>query len=461
MNRDRWFASRVAAAMGALVWIALLLVGLSPQRFISNDTTPSRLGAAALRCGGDLDLLRVDWVRDLTPDAYWLQRVNGQGVSAFGPAPAVFGAAVMPTLADGDLVDDDLLRRRERFATALSVGFSAALLALAIAARRSVLLAFVRSAIALASFAGAATIGQGLWQATSALPLLMGAFAALSWASVPRTWDETTRAGRWPLRVVPALLLAAMLARPTIAPLCLGLGVAWISLRPRLRDWLVAIALAAIAAAPFVAWNSVVLGHLYPTGQAAVNARVDVHLFVFAPGHIGTGVWGLLVSPARGLVWFAPVVLLAVARSLRGRRTDGASERIVAGAIVLQLVAMALFYRWWGGVCFGPRLLAEAVWIAVGVASWRPFHSRVWHGVFVLAALVTIGVGQIGLWRWRAEAWERRRNPDIDENALWDVHDSPIPAALTYDVSAELLAIDGGEPRVMRCRAGRLETVAP
>lgn len=449
---------RIAVAMGTLFLAALLLVGFSPQRKISGDTTPGRLGAATLRCAGDVDLLRVDFVSDSQRDPYWLQRVNGQGVSGFGPAPAVLGAAVMPPLDDGDLVDDNRLRQRERFAAALSLGLSAALLALAIASRRSALIAFMRSGIALASFAGAATIGQGLWQATAALPLLMGGFAALSWASVTRTWSEAAVSSwRWALRVTPALLLAAVLARPTIAPLCIGLGIAWIAVRPRVTDWLLATLFAALAAAPFVAWNLTVLGHLYPTGQAAVNARYDEHLFVLTPGHIGTGIWGLLVSPARGLVFFAPVVLIAMIRSLRATSV----ERIVALALVAQLITMALFYRWWGGVCFGPRLLAESVWVAIGVASWRPFTSRIWHGVFVVAALVTIAVGQIGLWGWRAEKWESRRNPDLDENALWDVHDSPIPAILTYDISPELLATDGGEPRVMRCRGGRLETVAP
>ena len=71
-------------------------------------------------------------------------------------------------------------------------------------------------------------------------------------------------------------------------------------------------------------------------------------------------------------MWFAPIAIVGVVMGLRDR-----TWRWVAGGVVLQVFAMALFFKWHGGQAFGPRLLAEATWIAIflvatAVAAWIP-----------------------------------------------------------------------------------------
>nr|MBA3395182.1 hypothetical protein [Deltaproteobacteria bacterium] len=289
-----------------------------------------------------------------------------------------------------------------------------------------------------------------------ALPVLVGALATLAWR------DRSPRAAL----ATPALLVTAVLLRSTIAPLALGLGVAWcLDPRPR-RAWAIASGLAVLVALPFVLWNLTYLGTPLPVAQLRANANVTDEIFVWTRGQLGYGLGGLMISPGRGLLWYAPVAVFGIVRALRG---NSRSERVMAAAAVLQILAVAVFHMWWGGICFGPRFLVEVTWVGIWLASSASVAAagvtraglagaRVARGLGVLAVVVTLIVGQLGLWCWRAEQWETRRNPDIDQNALWDFVDSPI-TAMARDIRDQPIAMDTllAPPR-MRCEAGHLRT---
>lgn len=423
--------TRVIALAGTVL-VVLAIVLLSPRRHISGDVVPGRYGAFVLHCGGGFDLRHLPWIDALDDRGglpYWAQLDRDRRiVSTFGPGPAVAGAIAM--IGAGDAASDDALRIRERVAAGSLLAIATALLVLAVLARRSLRASLGFGAIAALSYAGAATLGQGLWQQTVALPFLVGALATLAW-NKPRV-------------VTPALLVVAVLLRPAIAPLALGLAVVCALRRPARRDLAIAAGIAIVAAAPLVAWNLVHLGSPLPLGQATANAAISGETFVFSRAQLGTGVGGLLVSPARGIVWYAPIVVLAAVAAVRGKQRE---HVVIACALGVQLVAMALFYRWWGGVCYGPRLLAEVTWVAI----WLAAQLELRRALLAVTAGVTIVVGQLGLWRWRAEQWETRRMPDIDTNALWDFADSPIPSTLRSG-EEQLLALDAPDaPPHLRC----------
>ena len=451
-----------------LVVFGAVVVGTlcSPLRQISSDTVPGRLGAAVLRCGGGFDLRTVDWIAERADAGrlpYWARPSGDRIVSVFGPGPAVAGALALPDLAGapglaahGEL-DDAMLRRRERITAAVLLGVAAALLVLASSARRGPLVSAGTGLLAAASFAGAATLGQGLWQQTVALPPLIAALAALAWRH---------RAPRCAIGV-PALLALAVLLRPTMAPVAAGLGVAWCLGERRastsahgpdgfsLRRAAGALGLAAIAVAPLLAWNLVELGHLVPTQQLEANARVTEHIFVLTRAQLGYGLGGLLLSPGRGWLWFAPIALVG---GVVAARAGDRLARCLAAGIAAQLLVVAVFHMWWGGICFGPRFLGEATWVGIWLALGHGgLPGRIPRALLGAAIAVTIIVGQLGLWGWRAEQWETRRNPDIDQNALWDFADSPVIAILTADITDQLLALDAPDaPLRMRCEHGRL-----
>jgi hypothetical protein len=74
-----------------------------------------------------------------------------------------------------------------------------------------------------------------------------------------------------------------------------------------------------------------------------------------------TGLSGLLASPARGLVFYAPIIAVAAWGAVLAWRRD----RLLVTCAVLLLVARLLFYAtwwaWYGGGGWGPRMLVPAM----------------------------------------------------------------------------------------------------
>jgi hypothetical protein len=428
----------------AIVIVAIAAVALSitaPLRPISGDTVPGRIGAAVLRCAGTFDLRRLDWVQQAADRSstyyYMYPDKTDEYTSVFGPVPALVGTLALLDFGEGDRIADADLRARERYAAAFLVALAAAMLVLAAGARSSPVRAGLTGFVAVASYAGAATLGQGLWQATTALPFLTGALALLAWR------DRSSRLALLAGLATPTLLVLAAMLRPTIAPLCGGLGLVWLlHARPRTRrGWIVAIAVVLAASAPLVVYNAIHLYSPFPIAQWKVNKLLNQGS-PFSIGHAATGVAGLVASPGRGLVWFAPIIVVGVVRGLRrGDSEVGGPWRFAAIGVLLQLLAMALFFKWHGGLAFGPRLLAEATWVATFLAlgtsvstkasikesiatPWTP-AARYLVGA---AAVLTCVVGLTGLYGWRPEQWELRRIPEVDASALWDFVDSPLTA---------------------------------
>jgi len=399
----------------AIATVALVL--LSPTRRLSADMVPGRLGALILNCSGTLELDRVDWIRKETERKqmfYFMQYdKQKQFTSVFGPMPALVGALAFLDVGEGDVISDASVRFRERLVGALLVALSAILLVLACAAQASLVRSIVAGSVAVLSFAGAATLGQGLWQATPALPFLVGALAA--WA-----WREKHR---WLAWIIPALLVQVVMIRPVVAPIALAIGLTWaLETRTLWRTWIIASVIAVIPAVPWIVWNALHQNSPLSIAQWGANKKLATE-HVFTVGALPEAVAGLLVSPARGILWFAPLAVAGVVLGLRHRQT-----RWIAIGCLAQVVFAAAFFRWHGGQAFGPRLLAELTWVAAFLALGT--QVRLGRGILVPAVAVTILVGVLGLWRFRPEQWEQRRAPDRDPSVLWDVVDSPIPALL-------------------------------
>jgi hypothetical protein len=105
------------------------------------------------------------------------------------------------------------------------------------------------------------------------------------------------------------------------------------------------------------------------------------------------------------------------------------------------------------------------IWLAVVVPVGRvpvgpaPVgRSRIVASVAAsVAVVVTIVVGQLGLWAWRPEQWESRRVPEAHPSALWDVVDSPL-ASTIVSTPAMPHAHDSPPTNGLTCEHGHLRS---
>lgn len=166
--------------------------------------------------------------------------------------------------------------------------------------------------------------------------------------------------------LAPALLLAA--ARPLRRPV-------------RSRDFVALAAGAAPGLAAFFALNAVRFGSPLDFGYRFGH---------FLPGAERVSlVWTALrltILPNRGVLWFAPLLLLALFVPLKGRLrepllTDCGTSLLAAGGF---FAANLWWWAWEGGFGWGPRLLAPTVAL---ITPWLAGRGRAWRRALVVLAI--------------------------------------------------------------------------
>jgi hypothetical protein len=225
------------------------------------------------------------------------------------------------------------------------------------------------AAAAVAAALGFATVFAHSTTTFLAEPLSALALTAALWTVVEAERRASTAGGGGALRPrTPALLLGAsglasglaFAARASnlvaVAPLAVYVLLTARGFRSR------ATRVASLAAwsVGFAAWIGVVavydlarFGSVFETGYGAEALDFSTPL--------ARGIAGLLVSPGRGLIWFAPPVLLALAGWPALRRRNARLAATAAAMGVALLVLAAKFYQWHGGGVWGPRLLVPVL----------------------------------------------------------------------------------------------------
>jgi hypothetical protein len=114
-----------------------------------------------------------------------------------------------------------------------------------------------------------------------------------------------------------------------------------------LPTWLVGLGIGAL---PLLIFNWVTFGGPFQTGYGnELGTLLRTPLYV--------GVYGLLLSPGKGILWYAPPLFLALAGFARFWRRNP-PEAVLAALLSLSLVSFfGLFHLWWGGGAWGPRFL--------------------------------------------------------------------------------------------------------
>ena len=210
----------------------------------------------------------------------------------------------------------------------------------------------------------------------------------------------------------------AVMVRPTNVLLVPAVAAALWTSRTAIEDWTRVFAPVSIGAVITALYNWRVFGDLtggYPAGLS---------------GDFLEGLSGILVSPGRGLLIYTPVAIFALA-AVYERATREHRGLLIAASLfsLLQIVTIAKWPIWWGGYCWGPRLLTEIlpclmVLIAIGKPS---LDFRVAKAALAVVAVYGVFIQALGVYCYPKGRWD---HVPISVNQrparLWDWRDNPI-----------------------------------
>jgi hypothetical protein len=371
--------------------LALLGLFLGNGRYIgSNDIAATRLVPFVLGREGRLSFEHSPNV-PLDPSAlpYWFVPAGEHIVSRYPVATGVLALpAYVPALAGSYDPTRERVHELERIAAAALALFS--VLIIAAIARR----------LLAASSVGAAPASDDLHEATlttrddartalvrdrtdgTAL-LIAGIYALCTPVATVLSkalWQHSGGAFGFSLALAGLFLARRACSRQLLVGLGLGIAIAarTTNAAPAAFVWLASLAafgprtallsglfaLAPVAA--HLAYSRFYFGSLLATGYG--REAID--------GWTGTGWLGLLISPGRGLMLYAPCLAFAAVALFRERELiDRRVSLLLAGAVAALLLVMGRWWCWWGGGSPGERMLSDVapLW-GVGLAlAWKRF----------------------------------------------------------------------------------------
>ena len=396
---------QLPALLFALVWLSCTWFG--SWAFNPNSAT-RLLAAAAIVEKGDA---RIDSFADMTMDKaqfdghFYMDKAPGMTLMAL-PWVALTNKATGRTSFDiphrlFDPVAEDFLRLRMRVAVAFT---SAILTALAAIALLDLGTGVTGSRAAGLFGAAGFALGSPVW-GWSTTYFGHAPATALIAIALWSVWRGTSggAAGRHALIAGLALGWAVVIEHTAVltgAPV--ALWALW-----RIRGWQAAaigrtLALAltgGIAASiPLFAYNLAVFGHPFQTGYSGVVGFEGMQQGFFGLTYPKLDVlWQILGGKRRGMVWVAPVLVLApfgVWTLLRDSRTRDIGAMAAAGAVIAFLYHASYVY-WDGGNSTGPRHALPAIaYLAIGLAAFwsSASHAEKWLGGGFLAASAAINL---------------------------------------------------------------------
>lgn len=315
---------------------------------------------------------------------YGTVRVNGRVYSRY---PVGMTAFALPTAALARACGANVASESGLSALDRVAAVTVATLVLVLVFRLAVRLAPPRTAVLAAwllalGSAVNTTIAQSLWQHGG---VAAGALAILVAELVP--WF---RERRWPVAVQGAAVGLMYACRLSSGWLVVALGVGILIRSPR-RGVVAAVA-GAVGVLPWAVFYSVVYGTPFGPQHVQMNAG-EWRWNLLDP------LLGVLVSPSRGLLVYQPWVVLSVIGLAVRWRDSWAWVLAVAAAGHTLLVAS--WNCWWGGACWGSRLLAEVQPLLLLLAL--PALTRLrrsWAGWAVIAAvfLWATAIHMLGVW---------------------------------------------------------------
>lgn len=382
LQRSSRFPARRAAFL-----VAVVLAAASPWRpGASSD------GAAVFRTAASLAFERTFVLPKAPPGAtidpfYFPPSPDGSGVVAvYAPFGALLGAVFLlsaslaPSPAVAGALADVLASLAPIVATSLAVLPLARLLRLGGARRRAA--PWLAVALVVGTFLGPLGVSdfQEPW-------LVLFVAQALDSALVSRMLRGVRREKA--LALAGLMLSAAVLAKPTAAALLSALALP--ALFPRGGEGRARGVLAlGLAAVPGVALALALNVSRFGSPLATGYETPLLHPLARAVSPAWT-VLRLTFLPNRGLLWYAPLLLLfplVLPRLLRGRRRTVLATAVLGFGVFF--AANVAWFAWEGGLGWAPRLLAPAVACAAPLLAARGSTLRIAAVLALLGAAVNL-----------------------------------------------------------------------
>jgi hypothetical protein len=142
-------------------------------------------------------------------------------------------------------------------------------------------------------------------------------------------------------------------------------------------------------------------------------------------------VCGILLSPGKGLFFFSPVLLFALAAPFRRPSWSSSRRTLVLACLLLiagQLVMISFWPIWYGGWSWGWRLLTE-IGPPLILFDCSYGSAIAGHGLriaaFCILGAISISVQAVGVFCYPGGAWDAFPYP-VDTHRVCDWKDNPI-----------------------------------
>ncbi len=414
--------ARRAVAVGLIVLAATLLTG---RGALGGGPDEEVVFAQAVSLLRDRDL-RFD-AAELAPIARHTDAVRegppGTFTAVYGPLQAVL---TVPLLAAGRLVSGDGRAALVAWACALNpllTALTAALLTLWLAelgtGPRAAVAGGLLYALATTAWPYAKTF---LSEPLSAVCLLAAArwgyLAGRGDGPAPRGSGAAGRAAVPPLGLAGLALAAALLTRPhnfvLVAPLA---ALAWRRGQPG--------RLALLLTPPALACGWWLWANVARFGSLLDFGYLPEIQTSFRLSAVPAGLVGQLLSPGRGLLWYAPPVVMA----LWGWRSLRATEPRLATCLLVAVLVQWLFYSlrptWWGNWCWGPRYLVPVLPLLMVLAGAGFAAAPRWLAILLATAGILGALAGLLVYNGLYQDWLFAQ-PDGLWRLLWQPLDSPL-----------------------------------
>jgi hypothetical protein len=187
----------------------------------------------------------------------------------------------------------------------------------------------------------------------------------------------------------------ALLTRIDAFPLVFLIGLyALYKFRQRMQSWREIIVSLSLLALPIVlSFVAILVLNQWRYGKLIHNTYASEGW----TGDFWQGIYGLLFSPGRGIIFYSPLVLLGVPGLWMLWQKGLKSESgLIMGLILIQVMTYAFWWTWDGGWVWGPRFLVSTQpFLIIGLQPWLE-KDRL-RPMLVILAMLGFSIQLIGV----------------------------------------------------------------